>query len=146
MIPGLGRARHTLSMPVFGISKSCVTSNKSHKPSINTTINRSSSHQSKTMVRLCVQIGADTIEVESEDVGSAYQLKKAVKSEKQNYYRNTDADQIVIRDYHGNELANLADIADLIAAGHGGRDRPFLVDALAGMYASSNFLFCPTLS
>jgi hypothetical protein len=90
--------------------------------------------QSKKMVLLCVQIGDNSIEVEFQNGGSAYQLKKAVKSEKQNHYKNTDADQIVLRDNNGNELANLDDIADLIAAGHGKLEMPFLVDALAGSY------------
>ena len=94
------------------------------------------------MVLLCVQIGDDTIQVEFLDSGgSVYQLKKVIKSEMQNHFRNTDAVRIVVRDFNSNELENLDDMADLIAAGHGGRDRPFLVDSLAGMFASSNFLF-----
>jgi hypothetical protein len=97
------------------------------------------------MVVLCFKLGKENFEVRFEG-GSFYQLKSAIKSENNNEYRNTDTRQIVVRDFNHNEVANLDELERLIAAGHGKDDMPFLVDASAGMSASSNFRFCPTQS
>ena len=74
--------------------------------------------------------------------GSVYQFKKAIKSEKQNYFRNTDPRKIVVKDVDGNRLQNMDSMGDLIDSGHGTIERPFLVDSLAaGTFASSNVQF-----
>ena len=95
------------------------------------------------MVLLCVQIGDEKIEVEFPDSGgSVYQFKKAIKLENKNEYQNTDARRIVVKDFNGNELANLEDMGYLIAKGTGKLDTPFLVDDLAGMHHRI-FIFIP---